>query len=101
MLVSSISFSAFNASATLPATRSALMLYDSPLAPTPIGAITGMKSPLTSRFSRSVLIPTTSPTWPMSMISGVVISGVWRVTVSFFARISSASLPVRPMALPP
>ncbi|MNY77083.1 hypothetical protein D3C86_2168770 [compost metagenome] len=77
------------------------MLYDSPLAPTPIGAITGMKSPLTSRFSRSVLIPTTSPTWPMSMISGVVISGVWRVTVSFFARISSASLPVRPMALPP
>ncbi len=76
MLVSSMSFSAFNASATLPATRSALMLYDSPFSPTPIGAMTGMKLPCTSISSSSALTPVTSPTWPMSMISGLVISGV-------------------------
>ncbi len=63
--------------------------------------MTGMKLPFTSMFSSSVFTLVTSPTWPMSMISGWVISGVLRETVSFFARISSASLPVRPMALPP
>src|SRR3989338_4941755 len=63
--------------------------------------MTGIKSPFTSMFSRSMLTPVTSPTWPISMISGWVISGVCRVTVSFLARISCASLPVRPMALPP
>src|SRR5690606_39488599 len=37
----------------------------------------------------------------MSMISGWVISGVWRVTLSLRARIRFASLPVRPRAWPP
>ena len=45
MLVINTSFSACNVSASLPATRSALMLYAFAFRDrTPIGAITGMKS---------------------------------------------------------
>ena len=46
--VSRISFSALSVIASLPATTSALMLYVCPSSPTPIGAITGMKSPVSS-----------------------------------------------------
>src|SRR3989338_8068170 len=57
VLVSSTSFSALSTSASLPATRSALMFSVSPSGATPIGAITGMKSP----ESRNVIMDGSIP----------------------------------------
>ena len=101
VLVSNISFSACSTSATLPATKSALILYELPSSSTPIGAITGIKSLLRNMSSTSVLMALTSPTWPMSIISGASISGVWCVTFNCLAWMSLPSLPVKPMAWPP
>ena len=101
VLVSNISFSALSTSASLPATRSALMLYDSPSAPTPIGATTGITSLSVSIVSTRVSIDSTWPTCPMSMISGASSSGLFRSIFSCFARINCPSLPVSPIARPP
>ena len=48
-----------------------------------------------------LLMDSTSPTWPISIISGTDISGVLWDTRSFLARISCPSLPVTPKDLPP
>src|SRR5205823_380046 len=69
VLVISTSFSASSVSASFPATRSALMLYASPALPTPMGAITGMKSRESSSWMISGSIRSISPTRPMSTIS--------------------------------
>ncbi len=45
------------------------MLYDSPSAPTPIGATTGMKPPFSSVWITVGSMEAISPTWPMSIIS--------------------------------
>src|SRR5712692_1393420 len=91
-----MSFSAPSAAATSPATRSALMLYVSPEAPTPTGAMTGM-NPWSSRSRiASGLTCSTSPTSPMSTSSPEGSRCSRRR-----ARMSEPSLPESPTALPP
>ncbi|ABA49821.1 hypothetical protein BURPS1710b_0379 [Burkholderia pseudomallei 1710b] len=98
MLVIITSFSAFSTVASLPATRSALMLYDRPSSPKPIGEITGMNASSCSAFTTAGLIASTSPTWPMSTYSpGLSRSGI----ISLRAWMRPPSLPVRPTAWPP
>ena len=84
----------------MPATVSALMLYVWPSAPTPIGAMTGMKFPSSSVSTTSGLTDSISPTWPMSMVSSPA-SGFACCKTNFRARIKSPSLPERPTARPP
>ena len=60
-----------------------------------------MMSLAVSRSIISLLISTTSPTCPISIISGALTSGPPRSINIFFALINVASLPVRPTALPP
>src|SRR5690349_8783711 len=98
VFVISTSFSARSVSASLPATRSALMLYASPSAPTPIGAITGMKSRESSRLMSSGSMRSISPTRPMSTSCPGSAS---LLSSSLRARMNAPSCPVRPTALPP
>ena len=66
-----------------------------------MGAITGIYPPSTSILITLVSIEATSPTCPISIISGADISGVLCETTSFLALISWPSLPVTPKARPP
>src|SRR5438093_465792 len=91
-----INFSAPSAAAISPATRSALMLYVSPAAPTPTGAITGTQPPCSSIRIASTLTASTSPTRPMSTVSPL-----GRRCSRRRARRRLASLPEMPIALPP
>src|ERR1700693_4088300 len=91
-----ISFSAKSAAATSPATRSALMLYVSPVAPTPTGAITGINPPSSSTRMGSGLPASTSPTSPMS----AMLPSACRCS-RLRARTSEPSLPLSPTARPP
>src|SRR5713226_749019 len=91
-----MSFSARSAAATSPATRSALILYVSPDAPTPRGAITGMKPPASSTRMGSGSTLSTSPTRPMS----ARVPSACRC-MRFRARIMEPSLPLSPTARPP
>src|SRR5688500_17500484 len=89
-----MSFSAPTAAATSPATRSALMLYVSPAAPIPTGAMTGIY-PFSSRSRMgAAFTPVTSPTRPMSTDSPSAVRCRRRRAVSRFA-----SLPDSPMAV--
>jgi hypothetical protein len=96
VLVMTISFSAPSTSASLPATRSALMLYVVPSAPVAIGATTGMKPPASSARMTDGLIDSISPTCPRSMRP---FSFEERTILR--ARMKAPSWPVRPTALPP
>ena len=62
VFVSRINFSALSDSAIEPATRSAFMLYEKPSLPTPIGAITGIKSPSRRSSITEASILSTFPT---------------------------------------
>jgi len=92
-----MSFFAFRASAIEPATRSALILYDKPSLPTPIGAITGIKSRCNNKSITETSILSTSPTWPRSIISEV--GSI--LLFNLFAVIRRPSYPVKPIELPP
>src|SRR5947208_11581073 len=91
-----MSFSAPSAAAISPATRSALMLYVSPPAPTPTGAMTGTNPASSSNRIGSVFTASISPPRPMSTSSPVG-SRCGRRR----ARSSPASFPESPTALPP
>jgi hypothetical protein len=95
--VSRMNFSAATAAATSAAAVSPLMLYASPISPTPMGAMTGTNPRASSARRTPGSTPTTSPTSPRSISSPVsrLFARILR------ARISPPSFPQSPTALPP
>ena len=88
MSVRYTSFSAPSASATAPATTSALMLYACPSAPEPIVAMTGMRSCASNRSRIAGFTRATSPTKPSAGSCGL-------------ASMSPADSPLTPTASAP
>ena len=101
VLVSSISFSAFSDLGQLAGHQIGVDVVGLPSSPTPIGAMTGMKSPRTSRSRRGVDARHLADVADVDDLGGRHLRRLVRVTVSLRARMSSPSLPVRPTALPP